>query len=94
LPIATTDEHLALQASISKGATRAGLIEVGRGRAAADHDTAEILHVLLLTRCLSTAGRTAQSLLIRCLSTAGSTAEILLPLVAGRLLGLPSEETR
>lgn len=57
MPIASTDDQLALRASIREWAKPAAT------RAAADGSSGAILQELLLTRCLSIAGGTTQILL-------------------------------
>jgi alkylation response protein AidB-like acyl-CoA dehydrogenase len=99
LPIASTDEQLALQASVREWAKRSAVIDVVRGLEPG-------AGALELT---GTAGAAADGdgdgdgdgsefshefLLTRCLSIAGGTTQILLSLVAERQLGLPREEVR
>jgi hypothetical protein len=91
LPIASTDEQLALQASVREWAKRSAVIDVVRGlepgagaldltgTAGAAADGSEFLHEFLHTRCLG---------------IAGGTTQILLSLVAERQPGLPREEVR
>ncbi|HEY2077634.1 MAG TPA: hypothetical protein VGH53_14975 [Streptosporangiaceae bacterium] len=97
MPIASTDEQLALQASVREWAKRSAVIDVVRGLEPG-------AGALELT---GTAGAAADGdgdgdgsefshefLLTRCLSIAGGTTQILLSLVAERQLGLPREEVR
>jgi hypothetical protein len=91
VPIAITDEQLALTASIRERAQRAAAIDAVRAQelldlglavpagAAEDGNAAALVNEFLLTRCLSIAG--------------GST-QILLSMIAEWLLRLPREEAR